>query len=340
MLCPEVWDFPPPKIISTCKQYENLDSVVKSVKMNNFYKSIIITCPDELQTPNFIEEVLTEDSEYYKISDCLLTEFIEPNFIENFVKSGNIYCLSADRNCIVQNCASITPDGMLTLNVLGYIFQTTGLEGTKRPHNYYEIKIDLKNLKHLEKLRKSLQMLETFDFYIYWEPNSEDICPSSLAKYFYDREINVAVQSLQITRLTPTVEEIPVLKDVEIDEMVEWIGMLAHEGDLHPKEMYVSTYGQPDSESALKSTRISLVTAKGFITPTIVGNLCKHLSNYVLSRELDNYWTCLSIQSNENSLWQWSPSCPRMFQAQDASCNIFFTNTGHTMYSIGQLKYS
>lgn len=340
MLCPEVVNFPPPKVMAACNSNENLDSAIETIKRNYFYKSVIITCPDELHTPTSIEEIVTEDNEYYKIYNCSLTELIHPCFIQNFIKNGKLYCLSAERNCVTQNCLAITPDGVITLHILDYIFQMTGLEGTKRPFGFYEVNIDLKALRQYDKLQKCLQKLENLDFYVSWEPYEEDVCPSSIAKYFHDRNIVVIQQSLHIKKVMPSITEVPSLRDTEADEMTEWIGMLAHEGDLFQKETYISTYGQPDSNLALKTARISLLIAKGFLTPTVISNLCKHMSEYVLSRDLDNYWTCISVQSHKNSLWQWNSSSPRMFQAHDSSCNIYFTQGGLSTYSIGQIKYS
>ncbi|KAJ8723089.1 hypothetical protein PYW08_003001 [Mythimna loreyi] len=339
MLCPEVWNFPPPKVMVTHRENQDLESVKKTVNMNNFYKSLVVTCPDEIHTPSFIQDIITEDTDYYKLSNCSLTEFVEPVFIESFVKTGKVYCLSVDRNCIVQNCAAIT-DGHLILNILEYIYQTLGFEGTKRPHGFYEVKINLKTIKNYSKIRSGLQKLEQFDFYVTWEPDNEDICPSSIAKYFSERNVNVSVHSLKIRHVSPSINEIPSIKDVDADEMVEWIGLLAHGADVSPTEPYISTYNQPDSENALKTGRISILIAKGFITPSLISNICDKLSEYVLSRETEHYWVSVSIQSDDNSLWQCNPSSPTMFQAHDSSCNVFFTHSGHVLHSIAQLKYS
>uniref|UniRef100_A0A1E1W520 Uncharacterized protein n=1 Tax=Pectinophora gossypiella TaxID=13191 RepID=A0A1E1W520_PECGO len=340
MLCPEVSNFPPPKVVSSYQKFDNLENVVETFKMNNFYKSLIVTCPDELQIPSLIEECVSEDCDYYKVSNCSLAEFVEPVFIEKFIKNGKLYCLSADRKCIVQNCAAVTPEGLLTIHILENIFQTIGLEGSKCSHNFYEVTIDLKNIKNLDKLKQSLEKLETFDFYINWEPNNEKICPSSVARYFFERNISVSVHLLENKKVTPDIEEIPAVKDTDPEEMAEWVGMLAHQADLSPKETYISTYSQPESDCAMKTSRICLLITKGFITPTIVANVCRNVQSYVTSRELENYWMSVSVQSEENSLWQWCRSSPRMFQAHDSSTNVFFTEDSLTVYSIGQLKYS
>lgn len=340
MLCPEVVDFPAPKTMSTMKLNDTLESVFKTISMNSFYKSLIITCPDEIQAPASVQEIITEDSDYYMLSDCSLTEFIEPTFIANFVIKGNLYCLSANRNCIIENCAAITPDGVLIIHVLEFIFQTLGMEGTKRPHDYYEVKIDLKTLKQYNKVKQSLLKLELLDFYLIWEPHEENICPSSIAKYFHDRNIKVSSQSLTLNNITPTITEVPSIKDVDIDEMVEWLGMLAHNADLYQEETYISTYCQPDSDYALKTTRISVLIVKGFLTPNLIIKVCKSLSDFTMARSLENYWTAVSVQSQEDSLWKWNSSSVKMFQAHDSSYNAFFSSDRVATYSMGQIKYS
>ncbi|CAD0201615.1 unnamed protein product [Chrysodeixis includens] len=340
MLCPEIRNFPPPKIMVTHKENLDFKSVKQILVRNYFYKSLIITCPDEIKTPSDIQDVVTEDTDYYKLTNCSLTEFVEPTFIDSFVKTGKIHCLSVDRNCVIDNCAAVTPDGHLILHIPDFIYQTLGFEGIKRPHNYYEVKIDLKTITKYDKLRTGLEKLKLFDFNITWEPNNEDICPSSIAKYFCDRNIDTSVHSLKTKSLSPFVTEIPVLKDVDIEEMVEWTGLLAHDIDITPTEQYISTYSQPDSENALKTGRISILIVKGFITPTLVGQVCEKLAEYVKTREMEGYWASVSIQSDENSLWQWKSGSPRMFQAQDACCTAFLTNNGHIVYSVGELTYS
>lgn len=339
MLCPEVWNFPPPKVIRTYKKNEDYETVKKIININNFYKSAIVVCPDEINIPQDIEHTLLEDTDYYKVFNCPLIEFMNPIFIQKFVKAGKLYCLSDTNNCIVENCFAITPDGILTLHVLAPLFQTLGLEGLKRSHNYYEIRIDLVNLKNIDRIRQALKKMKTFNFYISWEPDTETICPSSIAKYF-NENFRVTCNSFEVERLRPEIDNIPTLIDTEIEEMVEWVGMLAIGGELSPKESYVSTYSVPECVTSLESTRISILIVKGFLTPNLLQNTCAILFEYANSRELENYWASISIQSMEDSLWQWNLSSPRMFCSQNCSCNIFFCDKTCTIYSIGELKYS
>ncbi|CAH2252426.1 jg2022 [Pararge aegeria aegeria] len=340
MLCPEVWNFPPPKVVRSYEKFKTFDAVTKVVELNNFYKSIIVTCPDELHTPQFIEDCIIDDSDYYKVTNCPLTEFVDPVFIKNFVHSGKLYSLSTNTNCITQNCAAVTPDGILTLHILENVYQTLGLEGNKCAHRFYQIKINMKELKSIDRVKTALQKLKTFDLNISWVPDSENICPSSIAKYFCDKNYQVSTHSMAIQRVTPDIKVVPTLDSSDIDEVVEWIGMLAHNADLAPTESYISTYSEPECLAPIKTSRISLLIVKGFLTPNILVNTCKLLVDYVKRRRLEQYWVSVSIQSMEESLWQWNISSPRIFQSQNASCNIFFTEDSYTIYSVGQLKYS
>lgn len=340
MLCPEVWNFPPPKIITSHKKNGDYETMEKIVNMNSFYKSAIAVCPDEINTPQDIEDTLLEDTDYYKVFNCPLIEFIDPVFIQKFVKAGKLYCLSDSNNCIVDNCFAITPDRILTLHVLTPLFQTLGLEGIKQPHNYYQIRIDLVNLKNINRIRHALMKMKSFNFYISWEPDTDNICPSSIAKYLSDNHYKVTSHSYEVQRLMPEIKNIPTLLDTEVEEIVEWVGMLAIGGDLSPKESYVSTYSEPECAEPLESTRISILIIKGFLTPNVILNTCAILSEYANARELDNYWMSLSIQSMEDSLWQWNLSGPKMFCSQNCSCNIFFCGKSCTIHSVGEIKYS
>ncbi|XP_013146979.1 PREDICTED: uncharacterized protein LOC106109881 [Papilio polytes] len=339
MICPEISNFPSPKVSTIHRTNQNVETIIEAMKVNNFYKSIIITCPDEINVPSSLEEIITEDSDSYKLSGCPLTEFVDNVFIKSFVRNGKLYCLSADRNCIVKNCVAITPDGILTLHVLDYTYQTLGLEGSKRPHNYYEVNIDLKNIKNTDRIKHALRKLGTFDFHIYWEPHSDDVCPSTVARYFHNKDIDVTLCSLKTKKISPQITQVPSLENVEIEEIVEWVGMLSHNADLNPDESYISTYIEPECSNPLETKRIALLVVKGFLTSTLIVELCTKLSEYVSSRSMSNYWACLSVQS-EDTLRRWNFCTPRMFLPHNTSDNMFFTQNGHITYSISQLKYS
>ncbi|CAK1555058.1 unnamed protein product [Leptosia nina] len=339
MLCPEITNFKPPKTTWSFQKNVCLERTLDRVNLNNFYRSAIVTCPDELYVPNHIKEALLEDSDYYKIINCSVIEFIDPLFIDTFIRRGKLYCLSIQTNCISGTAVALTPDGILTLHVFRSKYQTLGVEGTKRPHDFYEIRLDLHNLKQNEKIKSVVTKFGKKDFYISWNPFNDSICPSTLAKHFFDKGYTVTQHSLDISILSSDISEIPSLED-DIDEVVEWMGMLAHGANLATEENYISTYSVPETLTPLKSKRISIMNIKGFLTPNVIGNICKCMSQHTSSRDLEHYWTALSVQTIEESLYQWHPSSPRMFQSHNSSCNIFFTQMNQLIYSVSQLKYS
>lgn len=340
MLCPEVWDFPAPKVKSCIKKNQDFPNVIKAVELNNFYKSIIITCPDEINIPQDIEESLLDDSNYYKIYNCPLSEFLEPTFIKSFVKKGKIYCLSNDTNCMTDTCIALTPDGLLTLHLLRFLYQRLGLEGKKCLHDFYQVQINLKDLKNLDRIKRACDILKSFNFNIYWQPDNEEVCPSSIAKYFCDRNLKVTCESLTVERIKPDIRSIPSLINSEIGEIVEWIGMLIHGADITPSESYVSSYCEPECDDPIDTTRISILIIKGFLTPNMLIKTSQLLSDHARSREINNYWMCISLQTIEDSLWQWTPSVPKVFQPHNSSTNIFFHNEISTIYSIAELKFT
>lgn len=49
-----------------------------------------IVLPDTLQVPSYLTEALIEDCEYYKIENFDLSELVNRNFIDCFVKEGEL----------------------------------------------------------------------------------------------------------------------------------------------------------------------------------------------------------------------------------------------------------
>ncbi|XP_030021687.1 uncharacterized protein LOC115441168 [Manduca sexta] len=342
MLAPEVWDFPPPKVMCSYKEKQTYDEVIRALNLNNFYESVIIAIPDEPRVPVFIEEIISGDTDYYRIWNCPLTEFIQSVFIESFVQHGSLHCISSERNCVVQNCFAVTPDGILILHVFDFIYRSLGLDGVKQNNNYYRINIDLKSIKREKyvKLFESLSKIEPFDFYVSWEPTNPEICPSSVAKYFHDRNIKVTLESMQVKTFLSTVPSIPWIEDLDIEELVEWVGLLAHKAPINTKEGYISRYVHPEGENSLSSTNMAILIGKGFLSPKIICSLCDMVKKHTEFRQLDKYWASISIQSYDNSLWCWDTSHAKMFQPHNASTNIFFTHNNISVYSAGQINYT
>lgn len=85
-----------------------------------------------------------------------------------------------------------------------------------------------------------------------WEANDENICPSSIAKYIHDLGHDISVCNTNFnTNITYSIK-VPVI-DIEkadkedIEDFLEWLGMLSIEGDLETDSPsnYVNSYTAP-----------------------------------------------------------------------------------------------
>lgn len=72
---------------------------------------------------------LISDSEYYRVKDLSLSELFRPEFVDTFVKNGEFSALSVDTHLDKDNCACVTPNGQLILNLHKESFQVLGLPG-------------------------------------------------------------------------------------------------------------------------------------------------------------------------------------------------------------------
>ncbi|KAK3922390.1 Ribonuclease P protein subunit p40 [Frankliniella fusca] len=131
MLAPEVWAFDPPasclKVVQgTLESYKEVENVVKSHPANHF---VSVVLPDTPQVPQGILEALSSDNEYYKVSEIRAHELVEKEFIDAFVKRGQITALSINSQVDLNNCLSLTPDGHLFLSLTKESYQVLGLEG-------------------------------------------------------------------------------------------------------------------------------------------------------------------------------------------------------------------
>lgn len=331
MLCPEVCKFPKARILSSKKKDIGYGDVKTTIEINKFYKTLILTIPDELHLPPDIEAELIQDKQFYKIQ-CELPALLQAKFLNNFVRQGNLFCFSVGKSCRAHNCAAVS-NKVLVLHVTEITYQTLGIEGKKKPNKFYEIRIDLtKEINSI--LLNKLTRVGTLEFYITWEPYLSTICPSSVAKYLYDNNIYVTVVSPEIKLYNPEVEKIPSTQNVELEELFEWTKCHQKAGLNLENNNQIVSYYQPECENPIESTRLLMAQTHGFYTPSMVTKLCDVLVEYLGSREADNYWLCLTLVPHNNCLWRFDRSRPMEFQYhKEASCALFLDKHGYSMFS-------
>lgn len=125
-------------------------------------------------------------------------------------------------------------------------------------HIFSVVNVNLKDAnlqksgERLSKLKTKLKTLGKFTFILSWDPHKKDICPSSIAKYIYDLEHDIKVCHTDFKSHTtysvkvPTIE-IDKIEKEEVADFMEWLGMVALEGDLEKdcSSDYVNTYVTP-----------------------------------------------------------------------------------------------
>lgn len=102
------------------------------------------------------------------------------------------------------------------------------------------------------KLKNKLKTLEKFNIILYWDPHEKNICPSSIAKYLNDLGHDIRVCHTNFKSNTTYSIKVPIIEletveKEEIEDFMEWLGMLSLEGDLEkdsPSD-YINSYVTP-----------------------------------------------------------------------------------------------
>lgn len=105
----------------------------------------------------------------------------------------------------------------------------------------------------LSKLKTKLKNLGKSDVILTWEPPKDDICPSSIAKYFTDIGYSVKLCTPQFASNTIYSVKVPTpdvhsIEESEIHDFVEWLGMASLNADLETNDSnnFVNSYLTPE----------------------------------------------------------------------------------------------
>ena len=130
MLSPEVWDFKPPQHhFSIEKRDHKRTDLPNTVGSHYFNHSVSLVLPDTIRIPDVLRACIAEDSDYYRINAVNVLDLVNKEFIEAFVKKGELSLLTIGNKIDVDNFVAITPTGRLILSLLTEDFQRLGLEG-------------------------------------------------------------------------------------------------------------------------------------------------------------------------------------------------------------------
>uniref|UniRef100_A0A1Y1NJ17 Uncharacterized protein n=1 Tax=Photinus pyralis TaxID=7054 RepID=A0A1Y1NJ17_PHOPY len=130
MISPEIWHFKAPNSLVKVEKGNiskgNCLNIVQKLPYNHL---VSVVLPDTLRVPQNLFDLLKADCEYYKVSNIGLEELVNINFINSFVGKGTLVSLSINRRIDCEDCACVTPNGLLLLSLTKESYETLGLEG-------------------------------------------------------------------------------------------------------------------------------------------------------------------------------------------------------------------
>ncbi|XP_018362824.1 PREDICTED: ribonuclease P protein subunit p40-like [Trachymyrmex cornetzi] len=183
MLCPETWNLKPLPHYTATLHLDVMKNAIALVKSHYFNHSISVVLPNTVTVPQNLHNCLSKDTNYYRINKLHVSDLLNIEFIEAFVKKGEINLLTLENKIDLENSICVTPTGYLILSLLTDDYQALGLEGkpsafSHKSHTRYIVRIDLTNenfipgKKNYERIRIALEerLTEKFDVIISWDP--------------------------------------------------------------------------------------------------------------------------------------------------------------------------
>ncbi|XP_032689904.1 ribonuclease P protein subunit p40-like isoform X2 [Odontomachus brunneus] len=242
MLSPETWNFKPPRHdFSVVKRDYRKANVPATIKTHYFNHSISVVLPNMFTVPKSLLDSLSEDTDYYRINALCASDLLNREFIEAFVKKGQVTLLTIRNKIDLENSICITPTGYLVISLITEDYQSLGLEGKAssfdhEPHARYVVTINLKDecfiptKKNYERVRIALEerLKQNFDVIVQWDPPETNLCPSSVAAWFSTHGYNVYLCRQIFSQRTEYSLTVPTLQDgCNIDKFFEWLGVFS-----------------------------------------------------------------------------------------------------------------
>ncbi|EZA47648.1 hypothetical protein DMN91_012305 [Ooceraea biroi] len=341
MLCPESWNVAPPQHHFSIDRSNFTKPGVSAIIKNHYFNhSISVILPDTITIPNSLRKC-QEDTDYYRVNGLRVCDLVDGEFIEAFVKKGEINLLTIENKIDLQNSICITPTGHLILSLVTEDYQALGLEGKAssfEPHTRYVVTIDLKNesfvagRKNYERVRVALKerLKENFDVIVSWDPPEANICPSSVAAWFCARDYNVCLCQQSFSQRSEYSQTIPTVQDEHLDQLFEWFGIFSINGDLSNEKRndYVSTYEYTGPSTDVG--QVQYLQWTGFFTRQKVQEIYDVLKEYVLSRK-DLPWLSFDVQGFADSPISWNLKEHMFFTDGDNSYTVVLQPNGKSV---------
>ncbi|XP_041376129.1 ribonuclease P protein subunit p40-like isoform X2 [Gigantopelta aegis] len=327
MSAPIRHDFPASKLLFERSSFlKEKSKHAKHIGNHYFNYAVSMVLPGVETVPSVMTERLV-DEQAFLVCNLPACALIDKEFIEAFVKKGEMYMLSHGTNIDTDNCVALLPDGTLVLNLTKDTYEQLGLEG--RPSTFscrHEkprkcvVHVDMmadcftpgkKNYDRvLRCLRDSVDLL--FDFLVLWVPSGDRICPSTMDVYFRNRGYSVKpIPAKQRTRRLTNIavpkisNKMAAIDKQTYEEIFEFIGATACGVDLSEGEAgnFITTLLCP--EPAEFCQECCSYSARGFFSPATIEHMI-HQMRSLLTTHTNIPWASLTVHGFLDSPVSWS----------------------------------
>ena len=266
------------------------------------------------ETDTTVIENIFADSDFYGCEDFNLSDVLSQEFIDGFLKNGIFSCIpveqdrSSDSFSFHNNKLSLRvhKDSMYSINGIVLASLKPRREGeffgkfsdcrscSTLINFQLDFTIELTTFSgDLDKLSEELaSIFNPTHVNLTWIPNSNDICVSSIAKYFSDAGRNVKLCKNKISSRPEFGLKFPDLSqeddEARLLEISEYIGLVLLECSIEDNQF--SSYRLP--ENCIEVGRGKVFLGKGFFVPNTVKQLIDE-SRKILSNNPDFPWIAI-----------------------------------------------
>ncbi|CAH1779796.1 unnamed protein product [Owenia fusiformis] len=284
--------------------------------------SVNVTLPGCASIAKLLDGDLTTQ-EHFIIRKLKLVKLLDTEVVMGFIKSGKLFMMSHDTHIDKEDCAGVTPSGLLVLNLVKDTFEALGLDGSpsefnRKSNSRYVVTIDLLHndmRPGTKKYVKTLQRLEAldlkFDFMFNWEPNDNKISQRSLPVYLRNNGYKVRKCRTERTQTTYEGINVPSLQssagyskdDDNYLEVYEWLGAVACAVEVDASDPLdeISSYTCQVPNTYMNKLTIGRYT--GFFTTGTISRLLQNTRDLMKENKLP--WASVTIHGFADSPLSW-----------------------------------
>ncbi|XP_050527195.1 ribonuclease P protein subunit p40-like isoform X1 [Daktulosphaira vitifoliae] len=296
MIEPELFKFNP-QLAKHSYLKKQWDKHLNSLDKSELIHSITVVLPDISFLPDDVENIFSENSQYYHVQNVTLGTIIDSVFIQSFVKNGNIQAVSLNTRIGVDDCMSISKNNLLQMFLLKNSYQNICLpvHGSRITLNLIELDVNSKKYHRIKDCFKCCDI--KFNILIDWEPFNDEICPSSIASYFNEKGliVNECFPRSKVVRRYNTT--IPYSTDVTL--LDTWLSYFSLDIKIDNKSMCLLPDGKLTKSNSRNVSQIIQINWSGFFTKSKIKIFIEILKKF-MENSGNTLWFSMHLEPYSN----------------------------------------